>query len=1753
MLPSGASLLPYPLAVTFALLLAASATAAAVALSRVDWRPAALIVGAPGKTEVDVLLLRAIVALPLALSFAFGFVCWATVGPPLGKDLLLSLSLQLPAAMVAGATLMRGRTLSYHFSSRAQAVLASCAAVAAVAQLLIAYTPTGTAGQHHSAFAASSAALLSLNLAPLLVMARLTAAQPWQPGREGAADTDADDDGTPPFQPPPPLLVSAACAVLYAASLAWYATAGPFVAPLEPTATSLAAAAVLCLDGLALLHQRSGALSSRVSLLALCATTRVVLIACGESHVATGEALLYALHGGLLGRRAIALRNPPPPSPLRAYLASLVAAREGGGEEATSVAESGKGDDGGGGTSWAELWRSVSSAEASLCRLTAAHAVAVLALAGTAFRPLTLGGCALPQVALGALAPFCLVLDLWAAHLLRSWRRRGARPDEQAFLRAAAVWSVVCLGCGAACAALLRCALLLPLVGLLPGIAFGCSALRSAWESNGWVAIDVAGLKSLTANARGYAILGEDNAGSDSGSGSAAGRGGGLQRSFARAVKIAHEESPRDVALLGGAAVVTAQVMLAGVAFGCSLASAAAGAALTLLLIESVLTAAALTAAHHRPDAPEPLLAFCGAFAATHLAGVALLAALWPPPLQRPASSEACAFETVGMTWALLSPLALCAALLWEFADDVDRTSGATPRHLRVAAVVTAATASALIVVIATMSLAVAALSSAAVALAFAATYARHEAAVNGGFLGHNARSAVERSLGGAVAVGTLVGVSSAGAVAVAGWTLSLLASASVLAAAARASLRRRKGQRLRHWSTSDVWWLPLPSTVVMADGEVRPSSEPVALLLAAAAATLLWSTYATLVIAPRAVGVVTAWAVALALIDQAAAAAASTPLALGRACRRPGSGGAAAVRCLLTYDAVSAARKAAFAASVEGQGGAHESNGGTARGSNGGAAPSPDQTPEGAEAWLVTREGEARRALRLAEAGAAAGGRGGREAAWSAMLAAEAVLATVRRERMEYEARLAAALLQAAAAAAEGEARELLLFASSELSSRGAAVSGGGTLEEEVASLNVEERGLLEEAAADFLAARRRQRQLDEERAEEEARRAAARTAALRVAEARRRKLDAVTADGAGRLRLLRLKLRDAGAEASLQADEVEAASEALPRGWSPPARPTSPPPLDAEAVAAQSEAEEQKQVAAFQARCGLSEGDNGNDVVAAARTWYDEEEARLAQACEAMVDYAEKLASIARGSADALSLRVSAFDDEDAAAAEARRRAAAGERRRAADAARRDREREEEAAATRGGDGGADPMESLVKPILARHGAGCEWEDVAFPAADASLPASAHGAKWQRARQLCLAPVVFGRSSKAADADAIDPSDISQGALGTCYFLSALSVAATRPQLIRSCFVTTEPNEAGCYCVRLFRDGRPRHILVDDQLPAHGHGRPLFAASKQRDELWVSLLEKAYAKLFSSYAAIEGGHVDEALVDLTGGVGGENLSLAEEGRDPDRLWSRLTGFVHAGYLLGAGSPAGTDTDVSAEGIVQGHAYSCLRVAEEEGHRLLQLRNPWGRTEWRGDWSDASHLWTPRLKARLGWSDADDGTFWIGLKDFCASFAQLYVCKIPNPSWAHAELQGEWRGESAGGCSNYDTVGANPQWSITIGERPVACLVCLAQADARGTDLDGDGVEDEPFPIGLSVVYKRGERVRKLYASDWCARTAPFRNTREVSLDVTLEPRSGGATTTYTLLPSTFEPGQERNFRIRVFSDRPVEVAPLR
>merc|ERR1712039_521078 len=88
--------------------------------------------------------------------------------------------------------------------------------------------------------------------------------------------------------------------------------------------------------------------------------------------------------------------------------------------------------------------------------------------------------------------------------------------------------------------------------------------------------------------------------------------------------------------------------------------------------------------------------------------------------------------------------------------------------------------------------------------------------------------------------------------------------------------------------------------------------------------------------------------------------------------------------------------------------------------------------------------------------------------------------------------------------------------------------------------------------------------------------------------------------------------------------------------------------------------------------------------------------------------------------------------------------------------------------------------------------------------------------------------------------------------------------------------------------------------------------------------------------------------------------------------------------------------------------GLVSGHAYSLIKVLEVHGHKLVQLRNPWGRGEWNGDWSDNSPLWRqyPDVAETVGFEDAVDGSFYMSFPDFVKYFNWMDVCPKTMTSW---------------------------------------------------------------------------------------------------------------------------------------------------
>eukprot|EP00927_Polykrikos_kofoidii_P026441 TRINITY_DN23525_c0_g2_i1.p1 TRINITY_DN23525_c0_g2~~TRINITY_DN23525_c0_g2_i1.p1 ORF type:complete len:2086 (-),score=383.67 TRINITY_DN23525_c0_g2_i1:300-6338(-) len=436
-------------------------------------------------------------------------------------------------------------------------------------------------------------------------------------------------------------------------------------------------------------------------------------------------------------------------------------------------------------------------------------------------------------------------------------------------------------------------------------------------------------------------------------------------------------------------------------------------------------------------------------------------------------------------------------------------------------------------------------------------------------------------------------------------------------------------------------------------------------------------------------------------------------------------------------------------------------------------------------------------------------------------------------------------------------------------------------------------------------------------------------------------------------------------------------------------------------------------------------------------------------------------------------------------------------------------ERRRKQEAEARKSG-GRVEQKVDRTK-LLASVTEGGHFVDVDFKPSQA-LHAKSY--EWQRLSKL---------STPKLEVDGFNPEDVRQGELGDCWLLSAMSCCASKRDLIEKVFSYSD-EKVGIYVVRIYHGGVFREVAVDDLVPTK-YGQCSFATSRTSEqEVWVTMLEKAYAKVHGSYDAIVGGQVTEGLVAFTGGIGNSTDLQGKQALadiSSGALWSKIEGFHKDGHLLGCGSHSGSDTDINAKGIVQGHAYSLLRVAEVDGNRLLQLRNPWGKSEWKGKWSDKdTKSWTQRMRKKLDFKAGDDGIFWMAFEDFVLHYSTLYVCRVLTSDWNIKVIASEWKGKTAGGCANFPSFKNNPVFRLQVKGR-VRLNVVLEQGTER----------EHLFYIGFKIYSAVGKRRGASVAG-----SGSLTNRTEVCIEQELEETA----TPYYLIASTFDPGNEADFWIK-------------
>lgn len=230
--------------------------------------------------------------------------------------------------------------------------------------------------------------------------------------------------------------------------------------------------------------------------------------------------------------------------------------------------------------------------------------------------------------------------------------------------------------------------------------------------------------------------------------------------------------------------------------------------------------------------------------------------------------------------------------------------------------------------------------------------------------------------------------------------------------------------------------------------------------------------------------------------------------------------------------------------------------------------------------------------------------------------------------------------------------------------------------------------------------------------------------------------------------------------------------------------------------------------------------------------------------------------------------------------------------------------------------------------------------------------------------------------------------------------------------------------------------------------------------------------LLEKAFAKLCGSYAAVEAGITEWGIMCMTGGAAWRyevtgsrrwqrsdlvimddprdkracGFRATEECHDSGELFELLRYYHRHGAVLCCG---GVQAAGEAHGLVCKHAFSLLQVRtvrkawdSDQYFRFVQVRNPWGTGEWTGPWSDESTEWEryPHVKQQLCFERGDDGVYWMQWEDFCEYWS--YVGCVDCTTDIHS-LHPPVRPETeAAGPLRSCLVGCGQYWCMCAGLR---------------------------------------------------------------------------------------------------------------
>ncbi|EFO84309.1 hypothetical protein CRE_20455 [Caenorhabditis remanei] len=258
--------------------------------------------------------------------------------------------------------------------------------------------------------------------------------------------------------------------------------------------------------------------------------------------------------------------------------------------------------------------------------------------------------------------------------------------------------------------------------------------------------------------------------------------------------------------------------------------------------------------------------------------------------------------------------------------------------------------------------------------------------------------------------------------------------------------------------------------------------------------------------------------------------------------------------------------------------------------------------------------------------------------------------------------------------------------------------------------------------------------------------------------------------------------------------------------------------------------------------------------------------------------------------------------------------------------------------------------------------------------------------------------------------------PYRVYQNGLGNCGLIASLAAISIHEGLIESLFRDFKINDYGVYQVKLCVDGEWENFIIDDWMPSTKKNLKGVMSKSEFGQnlvgwLWAALIEKAIAKLYNGYANLEFFNSTTALRTTTGAPV-KPFQINDFRGKTNQLWEMLMKSSIKNYPMVCSCWSQKELHLKYGWEAKGpshksrHVFTIMSVILYKSHRLLKVRNPWGRNIWTGKWTDDTNtkiLDSKDTKNRAYGNVA--GSFWIGFDEFLKYFYHFDICRY-RPSW---------------------------------------------------------------------------------------------------------------------------------------------------